>query len=54
MVGMLIDQHMNHGAPLGFFGVEALTALSAAELALKYDAAAGADLWRAAARWSWV
>ncbi|MDP2087053.1 MAG: lysophospholipid acyltransferase family protein [Gemmobacter sp.] len=38
MVGMLIDHNMSHGAPLGFFGVEALTALSAAELALKYDA----------------
>jgi len=38
MLGLLIDQHMKHGAPLGFFGVEASTALSAAELALKYDA----------------
>jgi len=38
MVGMLIDHNMDHGAPLGFFGVEALTALSAAEMALKYDA----------------
>lgn len=38
MLGMLVDLNMNHGAPLGFFGVEALTALSAAELALKYDA----------------
>jgi Kdo2-lipid IVA lauroyltransferase/acyltransferase len=38
MLGMLIDQHMGHGAPLTFFGREALTALSAAELALKYDA----------------
>ena len=38
MVGMLIDHNMTHGAPLGFFGVEALTALSAAEMALKYDA----------------
>lgn len=38
MLGLLIDQHMNHGAPLRFFGHEAMTALSAAELALKYDA----------------
>ncbi len=38
MLGMLIDQHMNHGARLSFFGHDASTALSAAELALKYDA----------------
>ena len=38
MLGMLIDQHMSHGARLSFFGQTALTALSAAELALKYDA----------------
>lgn len=38
MLGMLIDQHMGHGAPLTFFGKTALTALSAADLALKYDA----------------
>jgi len=38
MLGMLIDQNMGHGAPLAFFGKTALTALSAAELALKYDA----------------
>ena len=38
MLGMLVDHNMSHGAPLGFFGFEALTALSAAELALKYDA----------------
>jgi Kdo2-lipid IVA lauroyltransferase/acyltransferase len=38
MLGLLIDQHMHHGAPLTFFGVAAQTALSAAELALKYDA----------------
>jgi len=38
MLGILVDQHMGHGAPLTFFGREALTALSAAELALKYDA----------------
>jgi Kdo2-lipid IVA lauroyltransferase/acyltransferase len=38
MLGMLIDQHMNHGAALQFFGHTAQTALSAAELALKYNA----------------
>lgn len=38
MLGLLIDQHMGHGAKLTFFGREARTALSAAELALKYDA----------------
>jgi Kdo2-lipid IVA lauroyltransferase/acyltransferase len=38
MLGLLIDQHMGHGADLTFFGVSAQTALSAAELALKYDA----------------
>jgi Kdo2-lipid IVA lauroyltransferase/acyltransferase len=38
MLGLVIDQHMQHGAPLTFFGVGAQTALSAAELALKYDA----------------
>jgi Kdo2-lipid IVA lauroyltransferase/acyltransferase len=38
MLGMLVDQHMGHGEQLTFFGQEALTALSAAELALKYDA----------------
>ncbi len=38
MLGLLIDQHMRHGAPLRFFGHEARTALSAADLALKYDA----------------
>lgn len=38
MLGILVDQHMRHGAPLTFFGREALTALSAAELALKYNA----------------
>ena len=38
MLGMVIDQNMGHGAPLRFFGKTALTALSAAELALKYDA----------------
>lgn len=38
MLGMVIDQHMQQGARLQFFGHQALTALSAAELALKYDA----------------
>jgi KDO2-lipid IV(A) lauroyltransferase len=38
MLGLLIDQHMGHGARLSFFGHDAMTALSAAELAIKYDA----------------
>lgn len=38
MLGLLMDQHMRHGAPLSFFDHTAMTALSAAELALKYDA----------------
>jgi Kdo2-lipid IVA lauroyltransferase/acyltransferase len=38
MLGMVIDQHMDHGEDLKFFGKPALTALSAADLALKYDA----------------
>ncbi|OYW55277.1 MAG: lauroyl acyltransferase [Rhodobacterales bacterium 12-65-15] len=38
MLGMLVDQHMRHGEELTFFGRPARTALSAAELALKYDA----------------
>lgn len=37
-VAMLIDQHMNKGEPLTFMGLTALTALSAAEMALKYNA----------------
>ena len=37
VLGMLIDQHIHHGAPLTFLGHRALTALSAADLALKYD-----------------
>lgn len=37
LLGMLIDQHMSHGAALQFFGHRAMTALSAAEMALKYD-----------------
>ena len=38
MLAMLIDQHFHRGARLRFFGHEALTALSAADLALRYDA----------------
>ncbi|MDE3027054.1 MAG: lysophospholipid acyltransferase family protein [Paracoccaceae bacterium] len=38
MLGLVIDQHMGDGARLQFFGRDALTGLSAAELALKYDA----------------
>ncbi|WP_299779017.1 lysophospholipid acyltransferase family protein [uncultured Roseobacter sp.] len=37
-IALLIDQHMTAGAPLKFFGKTAYTALSAAELALRYDA----------------
>ncbi len=38
MLGIVSDQHVGHGADLRFFGLAAQTALSAAELALKYDA----------------
>ncbi len=38
ILGMVIDQHMGHGEDLMFMGQPARTALSAAELALKYDA----------------
>lgn len=38
MLGVLFDQRMPQGEPLDFLGQPALTALSAAELALKYDA----------------
>ncbi len=38
MGGFLIDQYMRDGADVTFFGKRAPTALSAAELALKYDA----------------
>lgn len=38
MLGLVMDQHMRQGARLSFFGHDAMTALSAAELALKYDA----------------
>ncbi len=37
-VAILIDQYVNRGAPLTFFGKTAPTALSAAEMALKYKA----------------
>lgn len=37
MVGMLIDQHMAQGEALDFMGQPAMTALSAAEMALKYN-----------------
>jgi KDO2-lipid IV(A) lauroyltransferase len=37
-LAILIDQHMGKGAPLTFFGKPAKTALSTAQLALKYDA----------------
>ncbi len=37
-LAMLIDQHMDDGAALKFFGQTAYTALSAAQMALKYDA----------------
>lgn len=38
MLGIVIDQYMRRGAPLTFFGQTAPTALSAAEMALKFDA----------------
>ena len=37
-LAVLIDQHMGRGAPLQFFGQTAYTALSMAEIALKYNA----------------
>jgi KDO2-lipid IV(A) lauroyltransferase len=37
-LGILIDQHVSRGAPLTFFGRTAYTALSAAEMALKFRA----------------
>lgn len=40
MLGIVMDQRMIHGIPATFFGARALTATSAADLALKY----GADL----------
>lgn len=38
MLGLLMDQHMRHGAATTFFGRPARTATSAADLALRYDA----------------
>lgn len=38
MLGLVADHHMGTGVPLDFLGRPALTALSAAELALRYDA----------------
>jgi len=38
MTFFVVDQYMAHGVPLKFFGKPAPTALSAAEMALKYDA----------------
>ncbi len=40
MLGLVLDQRMKSGVTLQFFGQDALTALSAADLALKYDALA--------------
>ncbi len=40
MVGLIVDQFIRHGTPLDFLGKPALTALSAAEMAVKYDALA--------------
>ncbi len=37
-VAMLIDQRLNNGVPLKFFGHTAYTALSVSEMALKYNA----------------
>ena len=37
LMGLLNDQRIGHGAPLNFFGHPAKTALSAAEMALKYN-----------------
>ena len=39
MLALVIDQHMGHGETLDFLGQPARTALSAADLALKFDAA---------------
>lgn len=38
MVGMVVDHYMSHGVPMNFMGKPARTALSAAEMALKYKA----------------
>lgn len=37
-LAILIDQHMRNGSPLNFFGQTAYTALSSAQMALKYNA----------------
>ncbi|MDP5351353.1 MAG: lysophospholipid acyltransferase family protein [Paracoccaceae bacterium] len=37
LIGILVDQHISHGTPLDFLGRSAKTALSAAEMALKYN-----------------
>lgn len=37
-LAILVDQHVKDGAPLTFFGAPAATTLSAAEMALKYNA----------------
>lgn len=36
-IGMLLDQKMNTGIPVGFFGREVMTATAIANLALKFD-----------------
>jgi len=38
IVGMVADHYMKHGLPLDFMGTPAYTAISAAEMAIKYDA----------------
>jgi len=38
IVGMVADHYMRHGVPVDFMGHPAYTALSAAEMAIKYDA----------------
>lgn len=38
IVGMVADHYMRHGTPIEFLGHPAYTALSAAEMAVKYDA----------------
>jgi len=38
LIALLIDQHMQNGEPLKFFGKTAFTATSAAKIAIKYNA----------------
>jgi KDO2-lipid IV(A) lauroyltransferase len=38
IIALLVDQHVSDGAPLTFFGHPAKTTLSAAEMAIKYNA----------------